>query len=119
MQDMVATYVALLEADGKLIDGEAFNAGTENHTVKELALLIRETLDNPEHRHRVCAVGGQSLVPHQLGQDPRTAGRGAEAPHRRRRAQTWPRLTGRARLQDPMKNPAYYNIKTMQKLQVK
>ena len=47
MQDMVATYVALLEADGKLIDGEAFNAGTENHTVKELALLIRSTLDNP------------------------------------------------------------------------
>lgn len=44
IQDMVDTYLALIEADGKLIDGEIFNAGSANHTVMELAKIVADAV---------------------------------------------------------------------------
>ena len=118
IQDMVGTYEALLEADGKLIDGKAFNAGTENHTVKELALLIRETLNNPNIAIEVFPTNdnrsyhvNSDKIRQRLGVSPKY--RIADA------VSSLADAYKAGKIVDPMKNPAYYNIKTMQKLQVK
>ena len=118
IQDMVGTYAALLEADGKLIDGEAFNAGTENHTVKELALLIRETLNNPNIAIEVFPTNdnrsyhvNSDKIRQRLGVAPKY--RIADA------VRSLAEAYKAGKIVDPMRNPAYYNIKTMQKLQVK
>ena len=115
--DMVDTYVALLEADGKLIDGEAFNAGTENHTVKQLALLIRETLNNPNIAiDYVPSTDNRSYhinsdkIRRRLGVSPKTTIADA--------VRSLADAYRAGKIKDPMHNPMYYNIKTMQQLQV-
>ncbi|MDP6978765.1 MAG: SDR family oxidoreductase [Myxococcota bacterium] len=47
IDDMVDTYLALLEAPGDKIDGEAFNAGYQNLPVDEIAELVRRVVDDP------------------------------------------------------------------------
>jgi nucleoside-diphosphate-sugar epimerase len=42
--DMVEAYVALLDAPNDVIAGKVFNAGYENQTVEELAVLVREVM---------------------------------------------------------------------------
>jgi nucleoside-diphosphate-sugar epimerase len=118
IQDMVSTYVALLEADGNLIDGEAFNAGTENHTVKELALLIKATLENPNVAIEVVPANDNRS--YHINSDKIFERLGVAPKHRiadavRDLAEAY--RTGK--IHDPMRNPAYYNIKTMRNLQVK
>ena len=44
IQDMVACYLDLLQQPAGLIDGEIFNVGYENHTVRELAEIVRLTV---------------------------------------------------------------------------
>jgi nucleoside-diphosphate-sugar epimerase len=118
MKDMVATYIALLEAPGKLIDGEAFNAGTENHTVKELALLIRETLQNPNITIEFVPTAdnrsyhiNSDKIRERLGVTPRYKISDA--------VQDLAQAYKAGLIKDPLNNPLYYNIKTMQQLQVK
>ncbi len=41
IEDMTDYYVQLLEIPGELINGQAFNAGYENHTVMEIAEMTR------------------------------------------------------------------------------
>ena len=118
MPDMIATYVAMLEAEGKLIDGEAFNAGTENHTVKELALLIHSTLEDPNITiEYVPTTDNRSYhinsdkIRERLGTAPKY--RIADA------VRSLAEAYRSGKIHDPLRNPAYYNIKTMQQLQVK
>jgi nucleoside-diphosphate-sugar epimerase len=42
--DMVGVYLDLLEQPAEAIDGEVFNAGYENRTVRELAEVVRSTV---------------------------------------------------------------------------
>ena len=42
--DMVDAYVALLDAPNDVIAGQVFNAGYENQSVEELAVLVREVM---------------------------------------------------------------------------
>jgi len=44
IQDMVGVYLDLLEQPDAAIDGDVFNAGYENRTVRELAEIVRETV---------------------------------------------------------------------------
>ena len=41
---MVRAYISLIEADEKLVSGQIFNAGFENQTVNELALLVKKVI---------------------------------------------------------------------------
>lgn len=41
INDMVRSYLLLLQADSKLVNGEIFNAGWENRTVNEIALNVK------------------------------------------------------------------------------
>ena len=44
IHDMVRAYISLIEADEKLVSGQIFNAGFENQTVNELALLVKKVI---------------------------------------------------------------------------
>lgn len=44
ISDMVAVYLDLLEQPAEAIDGDVFNAGYENRTVRELAEVVRSTV---------------------------------------------------------------------------
>lgn len=44
ISDMVEAYVALLDAPDQLIAGKIFNAGYENQSVEELALLVQDVM---------------------------------------------------------------------------
>jgi nucleoside-diphosphate-sugar epimerase len=117
IRDMVNTYVALMEAEGKKIDGEAFNAGLENHTVKELASLIRATLGDPG-----IAIVAEPTVDNRSYH--------INSDKIRDRLGVRPQFTiadavgdladayRRGLIHDPLGNPLYYNIRTMQRREV-
>jgi nucleoside-diphosphate-sugar epimerase len=44
IHDMVRAYISLIEAEKKLVSGQIFNAGFENQTVNELALLVKKVI---------------------------------------------------------------------------
>lgn len=44
ISDMVEAYVALLDAPDEIIAGQVFNAGYENQSVEELAVLVKEVM---------------------------------------------------------------------------
>ena len=44
MTDMVRAYVSLIESDPHKINGQIFNVGDENYTVKKLGELVRENV---------------------------------------------------------------------------
>jgi nucleoside-diphosphate-sugar epimerase len=97
------------------VDGEAFNAGLENHTVKQLAELVRDTLEDPgiaieflpSDDPRSYHINSDKIR-RQLGFTPQYTIEDAvrELGHAYRAG--W--------LTDPLQNPAYYNIRTMQRL---
>lgn len=115
VRDMVRAYQTLLEADAVLIDGEAFNVGTQNHTVKELAEMIRATLGDtgvaidfePSHDNRSYHINSDKIR-ERLGFAPRdpitVAIRDLADAYRA------------GKMHDPLTNPIYYNIRTMQRL---
>lgn len=46
IKDMCNSYLCVLSADTKMINGEAFNVGLENYSVKHLAELVKDSVDN-------------------------------------------------------------------------
>jgi len=46
IQDMCDLYLVSLQADDKQIDGKIFNVGRDNHTVLELAEMVRKVVGN-------------------------------------------------------------------------
>jgi nucleoside-diphosphate-sugar epimerase len=46
IKDMVDSYLALLDADTKIVEGEVFNVGDENRTVLELAQIVKSAVGN-------------------------------------------------------------------------
>ena len=44
IMDMCRIYLLVLASDDQQIDGEIFNAGYENHTVNELAYMVRDSV---------------------------------------------------------------------------
>jgi nucleoside-diphosphate-sugar epimerase len=115
VRDMVRAYLTLLDARRNLVDGEAFNAGLENYTVKQLAEMVRDTLEDPG-----------IAIEFMPTDDPRSYHINSDKI--RRQLDFTPRYTiadavrelGHAYragwMKDPMQNPAYYNIRTMQRL---
>jgi nucleoside-diphosphate-sugar epimerase len=114
VRDMVRAYMTLLDARSDLVDGEAFNAGLENHTVKQLAELVRDTLEDPgiviefmpTDDHRSYHINSDKIC-RRLGFTPQYTIEDAVRELRHAYRAGW--------LKDPMHNPDYYNIRTMQR----
>jgi len=116
IEDMADVYARLLDAPSGEIAGKTFNAGYENHTVTQLAEMIRsvvgrstEIVTTPSDDNRSYHISSDKIrrelgfVPSHTIED---AVRG---------------LVGNfaaGRIPNPMTDIRYYNIKTMQALQL-
>jgi len=101
IEDITDLYVELLETPAELIDGEAFNAGDENHTVAQLAESSFRTVVEDEYPEKapikvdnIC-LQRQPLLPCLLAEDRRKNRMEAEADHRGCRARSLQGLQGR------------------------
>jgi nucleoside-diphosphate-sugar epimerase len=117
VEDMTDLYCFMLQQPDSAIDGQIFNAGYENHTVMQLANLVNGVM------------GGQLEIDVQPTDDMRSyhvsssklqRSLGFAASHSIDEA-----VRGLVdafkdhRLQDPMNNPMYFNIKRMQQLNLR
>jgi nucleoside-diphosphate-sugar epimerase len=117
IRDMVDLYLFLLEQPDDKIDGEVFNAGYENHSLMELAEIVRREVDpalpidvQPTDDLRSYHVSSEKMR-RQLGFQARHTI--AEAVRELAAALRDGRLT------DPLENPCYFNIKMMQKIRLR
>ncbi len=117
IEDMTDLYCFMLQQPDSAIDGQIFNAGYENHTVMQLADLVNGVMggkltidvqptDDMRSYHVSSAKLQRSLgfaASHSIDQ----AVRGLVDAFKDHR------------LQDPMNNPMYFNIKRMQQLNLR
>jgi nucleoside-diphosphate-sugar epimerase len=117
IHDMADVYLRLLEAPPEQIAGKTFNAGYENHTVTQLAEMIREVVGRsteivttPTDDNRSYHISSEKIrrelgfVPaHTIEDAVRGLVNGFEA----------------GRIPNPMSDIRYYNIKTMQAVHLK
>lgn len=112
IDDVSDLYVRALEWPADRIDGKTFNAGYENHRVSEIAELVRSVVGpdvaietTPTDDHRSYHISSEKIR-RELGFEPRhtieEAVRGLVA------------AFAGGKVPDPMGDPRYYNIKTMQ-----
>jgi nucleoside-diphosphate-sugar epimerase len=111
VEDMTDLYVACLQYPADAIDGRIFNAGYENHTLDQLAGLVRdgvgevEIVRTPTDDMRSYHVSSEKIR-RELGFQPKRTIRDAVDS-----------LVGAfqaGKIPNPMTDKVYYNIKTMQ-----
>lgn len=115
IQDMVKAYDLLLHAPAEKVHGNAFNAGYENRSLSDIARLVKETLQDPKlevvHEHsddlRSYHISSQKIA-RELGFKPEFSLKDAIAELAERYHS--------GDIQEPMTNPAYFNIKTMKEM---
>ena len=121
--DVVDLYTYLLEVPDHLVAGKVFNAGYQNHTVSELAEMVRDvvqrkpgwndpldivTTDSDDRRsYRISS----EKIRRELGFSPKRTIENA--------ASELVDAFQAGRLPNPMKDIRYYNIKTMQHLRLR
>jgi nucleoside-diphosphate-sugar epimerase len=117
IDDMVAAYLRVLEVEDAKISGRIFNAGYENHTVREIAEMVRnvvgastEIVTTPSDDNRSYRISSDKIrrelgfVPtHTLEDAARGLLNGFKA----------------GKIPNPMTDIRYYNIKTMQAVHLK
>jgi nucleoside-diphosphate-sugar epimerase len=117
IEDMTDLYVKCLQYPDEKIDGKIFNAGYENHKVKEIANMVRhvvgdsvEIVTTPTDDHRSYHVSSEKIKA-ELGFVPQhTIEEAVEDLVKAFKAGLIP---------DAMTDIRYYNIKTMQAINLK
>ena len=123
IDDVVDLYLMLLEVPDELITGEIFNAGCENHTVIELAEAARDVVRREIHERKKI-----ELV--TIPTDDRRSYHISSEKIRRKLGFVPKRTITDAvsdlvsafkanQITNPLTDVRYYNIKTMQQLQMK
>lgn len=114
IDDMTDLYVRCLEFADEAIDGRVFNAGYDNHSIMEIAEIVRgrvgddvtiETTDTDDLRSYHIS---SEKIARELGFRPAHSIADAVA--------DLASAFEAGRVPGPMDNPAYYNIRTMQQL---
>jgi len=115
--DMVDSYLAVLKAPKEKIAGEIFNVGTENQSVLELAQTVQKVMGpdvklvaTPTNDNRSYHISSKKIAD-KLGFVPSHSI--AEASEDLKIA------LEKGLLPDSLTNPAYFNIKTMQLINLK
>jgi len=117
IEDMADLYVQALEWPDEMIDGRIFNAGYENHTVADIAEMVREVVGQdvqivttPTDDNRSYHISSEKIrrelgfVPkHTIGDAVRDLVAAFHA----------------GKISNPMTDIRYYNIKTMQHIQLR
>ena len=118
IEDMADLYVQLLEMPPEKIAGKIFNAGYENHTVMEIAEMVRnvvgrdkiEIITTPTDDHRSYHISSEKIK-RELGFEPKHTIEDA--------IRDLLDAFNSDKIPNPMGDIRYYNIKTMQALQLK
>jgi nucleoside-diphosphate-sugar epimerase len=121
IDDLTDLYATLLELPDERIAGKTYNAGYENHSIAQLAEMVREVVEEemperkpldiitePSYDKRSYHISSQKIG-RELGFAPRRTIRDAV-----RDLVTAFRL---GKIPDPMTDPRWYNIKTIERLQ--
>jgi nucleoside-diphosphate-sugar epimerase len=116
IEDMTDLYINCLQYDDEAIDGKIFNAGYENHSVMQIAEMVRENVGNgveimttPTDDNRSYHVSSE-LIKRELGFVPRHSIEDAVA--------SLATAFAAGKISDPMENPIYYNVKLMQDIEL-
>ena len=114
IEDMTDLYVKCLQYEDAAIDGKVFNAGFENHSVSAIAEMVRSSVGNgvevvtqPTDDMRSYHVSSKKIAD-ELGFVPVHTIEDA--------VDSLIAAFDAGRVADPMANPRYYNIKTMQEI---
>jgi len=114
VRDCAELYVKLLSYDDALIDGKVFNAGYHNLKVKEIAELVQKVIGQdieveitPTDDNRSYHISS-AAIKEALGFEPRFTVEDA--------IRDLKEAFDSGKVQDPMSNPLYYNIKRMQEV---
>ena len=113
IEDMVAAYVHVLEQPDEKIAGEVFNVGCENHTVLELATIVRDVVGPdgielevvPTDDSRSYHISSRKIEQRLGFRTRRTVGDAVR---------DLVRAFDSGRLPDAMNDPRYHNIRRMQ-----
>jgi nucleoside-diphosphate-sugar epimerase len=110
---MVAAYELVLEAPAEGIRGETFNVGCENHSVAEIAGIVRATVGDPGVKIRVAPTPDRrsyhinsDKIAARLGFRPRATIEDA--------VRSICDAYRAGRIPNPLEDSRYYNIRTMQ-----
>ena len=114
IEDMTDLYVRCLQYPDALIDGKVFNAGYENHTVMDIAQMVRHSIGDsveitttPTDDNRSYHVSSEKMR-RELGFTPRyTIDDAVDSLRDAFKA---------GRVPNPMTDPVYYNVKLMQQI---
>ncbi len=112
IEDVSDLYVQAMEWPAELIDGKVYNAGYENHTVSEIAEIVRgvvgpdvEIVTTPTDDHRSYHISSEKIR-REVGFEPKHTITEA--------VEDLVAAFDAGRIPDPMSGARYYNIKTMQ-----
>jgi len=118
MEDMTDLYVNCLQYPQEKINGKIFNAGYENHTVRQLADMVKQGLGRPDLPIEVQETDDKrsysissAKIKAELGFVPRHDIIAAVVDLKA--------AFDQGLITDPMNNIRYYNIKTMQAIRLK
>ena len=115
IDDMVRIYTTVLEADSAKINGKVFNAGYQNRSVEDIALMVAEEVG--KESIEIEYVPTDDIRSYHVNSDKIGSELGFETKHTIEDA-----ITGiiaaykNGAVKDGMNNPLYYNIKRMQEL---
>ena len=116
MDDMVDAYVAILDAPDEVIAGQIFNAGYENQSVEELAVMVRDVMGDdvelvrtPTNDNRSYHISSERIR-RVLGFAPKRSIRDAIVDMKR--------AFDRGLLPDSLTDERYFNIKRMQSVKL-
>lgn len=117
IRDTVAVYQLLLEAPASSIHGQTFNVGYQNRTVAELAELVRQQVGEADVT--IEAKPTNDLRSYHINSDRIRRVLGFTTRWTIEDAiQSLCEAYRAGRIPDPLTNPRYYNIKTMQALKL-
>lgn len=116
MDDMVDAYVAILDARDEVVAGQIFNAGYENQSVEELAVMVRDVMGDdvelvrtPTNDNRSYHISSERIR-RVLGFAPKRSIRDAIVDMKR--------AFDRGLLPDSLTDERYFNIKRMQSVKL-
>lgn len=118
IKDMVRAYELLLTVPKEKVNGQIFNAGYQNHTVEELAHIVRDVIGNekitleyvPTSDIRSYHINSDKIK-NILGFEPKYSIEDA--------VQSIKEAYNKGLIIDGLNNPLYHNIKMMQKVKLK
>lgn len=116
IDDMVDVYLHLLTAPGKKVQGQIFNAGTQNHTVAQLGELVAKIVGNvdievvPTNDNRSYHISSEKIE-RELGWKPLRSIEGA--------VEDLAQALRGGKLPNSLEDKQYFNIKMMQSVHLR